>query len=79
MSPIYEFAPRTFAHKPVGWRSEPARVASWIKLALRQQWRLCHEARPVPSVGLRGMNKEWVAQIDGACRAGCQFNLAIFC
>ena len=25
------------------------------------------------------MNKEWVAQIDGACRTRCQFHLAIFC
>jgi hypothetical protein len=28
---------------------------------------------------LRRVHEEWVAQIDGACRAGCQFNLAIFC
>ena len=50
-----------------------------IELTLRQQRRLCHEARPFPAVRLRGMNKEWVAQIDGAYRTDCRFDLAIFC
>src|SRR3954452_12885739 len=49
-----------------------------VELACWQQRRLCHETRALPPVRLRGVNQEWMAEINGPCRTDCQFNVAIF-
>ncbi|OHV84666.1 hypothetical protein LCM4573_03140 [Rhizobium sp. LCM 4573] len=55
-----------------GWRQ------GRIELTFRQKRRLSEEAGLLSSVRLRGMHKEWMAQIDGSRRARCKFDLAIF-
>ena len=57
------------------WRRRQRR----IKLAFRPERRLRHEARLPPTVRLCGMDEEWMTQIDRACCAGCQLDLAICC